>query len=224
MSLLGCLRPLVRCTSGAAALEAAMVIPVAIVLMAGGVEFGRLFTLYGTAAKSVRDATRYLARVPQANICDNWALNNAKNLAVYGTLDSTNANPLIPGWAPENVCTSLKPCMNTVGGLLTLVSPSCPPANANAERDQEHPVQPEMCEGTGTNSETDGSTDPMAEEAVPCLYQEHYRRLGGAHNYTSFITIELSAAVPYTRIMFGAIGLSNSWAINVKHQERSIGE
>jgi Flp pilus assembly protein TadG len=165
MSLVGFLQQLVRCTSGAAALETALVLPVAIILMAGGVEFGQLFSVYGTAAKSMRDATRYLARVPQANICDTWALNNAKNLAVYGTLDSKNATPLIPGWTPENVCTSPNPCTSTTGGLLTLVSPSCPPANS------------------------------------------------------SFITIELSAAVPYT-----GIGLSNSWTINVKHQERSIGE
>jgi Flp pilus assembly protein TadG len=171
MSLVGLLRQLACCISGAAALEAALVLPVAIILMAGGVEFGQLFSVYGTAAKSMRDATRYLARVPQASICDTWALNNAKNLAVYGTLDSKDATPLIPGWTPEDVCTNLKPCTSmTDGGLLTLVSPSCPVATS------------------------------------------------------SFITIELSAAVPYTGLMFGTIGLSNAWTINVKHQERSIGE
>jgi hypothetical protein len=170
MSVLGFLQQLVRCISGAAALEAAIVLPVAIVLMAGGVEFGRLFSVYGTAAKSVRSAARYVARVPQANICDKWVLNNAKNLAIYGTLDSTDAKPLIPGWTPENVCTNLNPCMSRVGGLVTLVSPHCPPANS------------------------------------------------------SFTTIEVSATVPYTGLMFGVIGLSNSWTINVRHQERSIGE
>jgi TadE-like protein len=170
MFLLGFLQQLVRCISGAAALEAAMVLPVAIILMVGGVEFGQLFSVYGTAAKSVRDATRYLARVPQANICDKWVLNNAKNLAVYGTLDSTDAKPLIPGWAPEDVCTNSNPCASTTGGMITLESPRCPPANG------------------------------------------------------SFITIELSAAVPYTGTMFEAIGLSNAWTINVKHQERSVGE
>jgi hypothetical protein len=106
MSALGFLQQLVRCISGAAAVEAAIVLPVAIVLMAGGVEFGRLFSVYGTAAKSVRSAARYLARVPQANICDKWVLNNAKNLAIYRALDSTDAKPLIPGWTPENVCTN----------------------------------------------------------------------------------------------------------------------
>ena len=54
------LRRLAGCTSGAATLEAAIVLPVAISLMVGGVEFGNLFLTYGTAAKSVRDAARYL--------------------------------------------------------------------------------------------------------------------------------------------------------------------
>ncbi len=156
-----------RCNSGTATLEAVLVMPVAIILMAGGVEFGQLFSTYGTAAKSMRDATRYLARVPQAHICDNWALKNAKDLAVYGKLNPTNADqPLIPGWTPANVSTS-----NSGGSSpLILVSPNCPPANS------------------------------------------------------PFITIELSAAVPYTGSMFGVIGLSNAWTLNVKHQERSIGE
>jgi len=171
MYRVGLLRQLACCISGAAALEAALVVPVVIALMAGGVEFGRLFSTYGTAAKSVRDATRYLARVPSASICDTWALNNAKSLAVYGTFDSKDAPPLIPGWTPENVCTNLNPCPSmTDGGLLTLVSPNCPVTTS------------------------------------------------------SFITIEFSAAVPYTGLMFGVIGLSNAWTINVRHQERSIGE
>jgi Flp pilus assembly protein TadG len=165
MSLLGLLRELVRCNSGTAALEGAIIVPVAISLMAGGVEFGQLFSTYGTAAKSMRDATRYLARVPQAHICDNWALNNALNLAVYGTLTNTD-QPLIPNWTPTNISTSNA----RIQSSLTLVSPSCPPDNS------------------------------------------------------SFITIELRAAVPYTGFMFGAIGLSNTWTLNVKHQERSIGE
>jgi hypothetical protein len=128
--------------------------PVAIILMAGGVEFGRLFSTYGTAAKSMRDAARYLARVPQDHICD-WGLNNAKNLAMYGTL-TNSGQPLIPGW--------------TDAGTVTLQSPGC----------------------------------------------------GGA--LTDPIIIELRAAVPYSGFMFGAIGLSNNWTLNVKHQERSIGE
>jgi len=167
MFLLRVVQQLAHCVSGAATLEAAIILPVAIALMAGGVEFGQLFSVYGTAAKSVRDATRYLARVPQAHICDHWALNNAKDLAVYGRLSPTSADqPLISNWAPENVS------IGNSGGSssLTLASPNCLSVNS--------PV----------------------------------------------MIIELRAAVPYAGFMFGVIGLSNTWTLNVKHQERSIGE
>ena len=98
------LRRLARCTSGTATLEAAIVLPVAISLMAGGIEFGNLFSTYGTAAKSVRDAARYLARVPTRDAAGNltnaicaggWGLNNATNLAIYGNLSGTGT-PIIP--------------------------------------------------------------------------------------------------------------------------------
>ena len=164
MSVLGLFRKLLRCTSGTAALEGAIVMPIAIILMAGGVEFGRIFSAYGTAGKSMRDAARYLARVPDSDASGNltstyicgWGLTNAQNLAVYGKINPTNSDqPLITGWDPSTV---------------TLQSPDC----------------------SGTPA--------------------------------SPIIIQLQAAVPYSGFMFGAIGLSNNWTLNVKHQERSIGE
>ncbi len=154
MSLLALLRRLARCTSGTAALEGALVLPVAISLMAGGVEFGRIFSAYGTAEKSMRDAARYLARVakpPQGDVCG-WGLTNARNLAVYGILNPSNTDqPLIPNWTT---------------GTVTL-------------------------------------------QGVDC-------------NNPSII--DLRAAVPYTGVMFSAIGLPNAWTMNVKHQELWIGE
>jgi Flp pilus assembly protein TadG len=166
MRALRFLRELARCTSGSAVLEAALVVPVAIILMAGGVEFGRVFSAYGTANKSMRDAARYLARVPDkdsggnttiANICG-WGLINAKNLAMYGKLNANPATdtPLIPGWTDPN--------------SITLQEPNC----------------------------------------------------GGAA--TNPIKIDLRAAVPYSGFMFSVVGLSNTWTLSVKHQERSIGE
>jgi TadE-like protein len=108
-SLLPLLLRLARCTSGTAALEGALVMPVAIALMAGGVEFGRIYSTASTADKSMRDAARYLARVPGVAICG-WGLTNAKNLAVYGQLTvNTDPNrgtvnkPLIMGWSTSNI-------------------------------------------------------------------------------------------------------------------------
>jgi TadE-like protein len=161
MWLISLLRRLATSTSGTATLEGALVVPIAISLMAGGVEFGQLFSAYGTAAKSMRAAARYLARVPEADICG-WGLTNAKNLAVYGKVNPNLADPnqpidqpLIPNWTT---------------GTVTLQSPGC----------------------------------------------------GGA--FPNPVIIELRAAVPYSGFMFAAIGLSNSWTLNVKHQEVSIGE
>src|SRR5215472_7471739 len=118
-SLLCLLLRLVGCTFGSATLEGALVMPLAIGLMAGGVEFGRIYSAASTADKSMRDAARYLARVcdpgltggctSAAAVCG-WGLANAKNLAVYGklavNLDSSKGpvdQPLIMGWSPSNV-------------------------------------------------------------------------------------------------------------------------
>ena len=110
-SLLRLLQRLARCTSGSATLEGVIVLPVAISLMAGGIEFGRVFSAYATADKSMRDAARYLARVPEASICG-WGLLNAQDLAVYGKLNANPAAdlPLIPGWVPGNVTLQIPNC------------------------------------------------------------------------------------------------------------------
>jgi Flp pilus assembly protein TadG len=110
-SPLNLLLRLIRCTSGAAALEGALVMPVAISLMAGGVEFGRAYSASSTADKSMRDAARYLARVCDpgstggctgATAVCGWGLTKAKNLAVYGNIAGTGT-PLIHGWSTSNV-------------------------------------------------------------------------------------------------------------------------
>ena len=58
-----------RCTSGNALVEATIVIPMVISLMAGGVDFGLILSTQATAEKSVRAAARYLATVPPAAVC-----------------------------------------------------------------------------------------------------------------------------------------------------------
>ena len=111
-SLLKLLLRLARCTSGTATLEGVLVLPVAISLMAGGVEFGRVYSVASTADKSMRDAARYLARMPcdggLAGVCTTaaaicgWGLTNAKKLAVYGNIAGTG-DPLIQDWSTTNI-------------------------------------------------------------------------------------------------------------------------
>ncbi len=87
-----------RCSSGAALLEMTIVVPLAISLMAGGVDFGLALNAQATGSKSIRDAARYLASVPASAVCG-WGLTNAQNLAVYGKLNPAQGDlPLITGW------------------------------------------------------------------------------------------------------------------------------
>src|SRR5690242_2256134 len=90
-----------RCTSGTALVETALIMPLAIILMVGVVDFGRVFMTRATAQKSMRDGARYLTLLPASAVCG-WGLTNAKNLAVYGNLAGTGT-PLVTGWAITDV-------------------------------------------------------------------------------------------------------------------------
>src|SRR3954451_8383681 len=91
---------LARCTAGAAVVEAAVVTPLAIALMAGGVEFGRAIFYYHTIDKSLRNATRYLARLPESAV-NGWGLSPAKNLALRGSINP-NAPLILPSSGDAN--------------------------------------------------------------------------------------------------------------------------
>jgi hypothetical protein len=124
-SLLNLLLRLARCSSGTATVEAALVMPVMVLLMAGGVEFGRWYSVWSTADKSMRDAARYLTHMPcdggLAGVCTSataicgWGLTNAQNLAVYGEITPQTGDPkLIANWTTGSItlqqpsdCTSL---------------------------------------------------------------------------------------------------------------------
>ena len=152
-ALITLLRNALRCQSGTAAMEGIIVMPLAISLMVGGVEFGRILSAYSTADKSMRSATRYLAQVPAEGVCT-WGLTNAQNLAVYGRIDGTGTE-LIKDWTPANV---------------TL-------------------------------------------EVIDC-----------AAAFPDPAVIELRAAVPFPLAVANYLGLSNPFTLNVRHQERHIGE
>ncbi len=88
-------------------IEMTIVTPVAISLMAGGVDFGMALSTQMTGSKSVRDAASYLANIRWAQpagtpcIWPTGAVDNAKHLAVYGQL--TGGTPLIEGWQTSDV-------------------------------------------------------------------------------------------------------------------------
>jgi Flp pilus assembly protein TadG len=99
-NLIKILQRLSRCSSGSAMLEASIIMPLVMSLMAGSVDFGLIVSSQATAKKSVRDAARYLATVPPTAVCT-WGLANAQNLAVYGKIKPNSGvdAPLITGWS-----------------------------------------------------------------------------------------------------------------------------
>jgi Flp pilus assembly protein TadG len=109
-SLFKFLLQLARCSSGSALAEMTIILPVAIALMAGGVDFGWWVSTQATGSKSLRDAARYLGSLP-ASDC-NAATANAQNLAVYGSF--TAGTPLIPNWQPSNVTVTCPATLSSV--------------------------------------------------------------------------------------------------------------
>lgn len=113
-SLLKLLLQLTRCTSGTALVEMTIILPVAISLMAGGVDFALALSTQTTADKSVRDAARYLGSLSATTGCPSWAIANAKNLAVTGQLSGGTA--IISGWQTTQVSATC------VGGVVTVAA------------------------------------------------------------------------------------------------------
>lgn len=97
--------------TGTAALEAAIVIPALMVLGLGAVEFSNAFYDHQLISMGVRDAARYLARVPQPD--DTAAQANAKDIAVYGGVG--DSKPRVAGWSTGDVTVSSTAIDNTDG-------------------------------------------------------------------------------------------------------------
>lgn len=87
-------------TDGAALVEALIIVPVMTVFMVGILEFGVLLHTKSQAEAGVHDASRYLAR---CNLSSSICQDVAKNLAVYGRVDSESAVPRTSSWSSEPV-------------------------------------------------------------------------------------------------------------------------
>ena len=104
-----------RNSNGAAAVEMALMLPLLVTLLFGGMEGGYYFWSEHRVIKAVRDGARYAGRQSfdqyncgAASIVG--ATNTAiKNLTRTGTLDGTGA-PLIPGWVDGNTTVTVAPC------------------------------------------------------------------------------------------------------------------
>jgi Flp pilus assembly protein TadG len=106
---------LIRDEHGAALVEMTVAAPLLIVLAIGAMIFGQAMLDYVTVDKSMRDATRFLARLPSGAICDSsgWALTSAKNLAVYGQ-ETVGTTPVITGWSTSTISMTSPDCGGSV--------------------------------------------------------------------------------------------------------------
>lgn len=100
--MIAALRPFLRDTHGNAAAEFALMLPLLVLLLFGGMEMGNYFWSEHKAIKSAREGARYAARQPTSNfVCGATDLGAAdtgvRNLIRTGTVDGTGS-PVIPGW------------------------------------------------------------------------------------------------------------------------------
>lgn len=87
-----------RDESGLQLVEAAIVIPIFLLLFATTAEFGRFFYEYTTLAKAARNGARYMS----VNILTADQKGAAKNMVVYGSTTG-GGDPVLPGLDPANV-------------------------------------------------------------------------------------------------------------------------
>jgi len=88
----------IRDEQGLQLVEAAIVIPIFVLLFAATAEFGRFFYEYTTLAKAVRGGARYAATQPYLSS----EKDKAKNIIVYGNTAGTG-DPVLPGLGKGHV-------------------------------------------------------------------------------------------------------------------------
>jgi len=103
---------------GTSLFEAALTLPILILLSLGAMEFAWVFQNQQLVETGVRDAARYLARTTggqsDQNPCSNTTqVGYAQNIAVYGK--TTSGTPRVSGWSAGNVVVSC-PSFGNSGG------------------------------------------------------------------------------------------------------------
>lgn len=102
-----------ECSSGNSLLEAAIVLPLAVGLMIGIVDFGLAFRTRAIAEKSLQNAARYLSTIPPSAVCG-WGWARAQNMAVTGTIEAVSSSnpPLIKDWTTGMIDLKTDPSCN----------------------------------------------------------------------------------------------------------------
>ena len=114
--MFGTLLSFFKAKRGAALVEFSLVAPLLILIMCGLAEFACVMRQYHIMEKGVRDAGRYMARVPMTGCTLNGAaVTQAQNLALTGRIGS--GSYLLPSWTdPSTVSVAVEQCFNNSGG------------------------------------------------------------------------------------------------------------
>lgn len=115
MSAVRSLRLFAKARGGAALVEFTLVAPLLLLLMCGVAEFANALRQYHIMEKGVRDAGRYLARVPMSGCAvSGAAAAAAQNLALTGR--TSGGSPLLPSWnEAATVSVTVAECFNNSG-------------------------------------------------------------------------------------------------------------
>jgi Flp pilus assembly protein TadG len=101
MRRLSCLTRFRRSERGVQLVEAAIVLPLLLMMFGAVAEFGRYFYEYSTAAKAARLGARFICSKSLDSGSTNWET-QAKNLVVYGNT-AGSGTPILPGLTTANV-------------------------------------------------------------------------------------------------------------------------
>jgi len=114
------LRAFVRDESGAAAAEMALMLPLLLIMMFGGLEAGHYFYTEHRIVKAVRDGARYAGRLPfDAYDCAGGTAERASDIqAVTRTGSIQGTIPLIKNWEPSDIDVNVT-CADMASGIFT---------------------------------------------------------------------------------------------------------
>lgn len=87
-----------RFRKGSALLELALSASALVALLAGGIQFGYTFHIYGQLQNALRNGARYASTTAPSEAC----VNRIRNVVVYGDAEP-GAAPVVPGLTPEHV-------------------------------------------------------------------------------------------------------------------------
>lgn len=94
------LRRFARRERGSQLVEIAITLPIIIMLMGAGAEFGRFFYTYTTLTNAARQGARHASKW---EIGSSWTVPETKNMVVYGDYSDTSDGPILPGLTTANV-------------------------------------------------------------------------------------------------------------------------